>query len=111
MRRSLTCTGRRRDLANGAVGDAKVRAYNDALLATARELVLINFTRHGRFRSEPAVRVPQLPDLAPALELADADHHMRRVTRTHLVRGVNRVAWAFESSANIVRAALDKIND
>ena len=84
-------------LANGAVGDAKVRAYNDALLATARELVLINFTRHGRFRNEPAVRVPQLPDLAPALELADADHHMRRVTRTHLVRGVNRVAWAFES--------------
>ena len=98
-------------LANGAVGDAKVRAYNDALLTTARELVLINFTRHGRFRNEPAVRVPQLPDLAPALELADADHHMRRVTRTHLVRGVNRVAWAFESSANIVRAALDKIND
>ena len=34
---------------------------------------------------------------------------MRRVTRTHLVRGVNRVAWAFEASANIVRAALEKM--
>ena len=87
-----------------------MRAYNDALLSLARELVLINFTRHGRFRNEPAIRVPQLPDLAPALDLAEADHHMRRVTRTHLVRGVNRVAWAFETSANIVRAALEKIN-
>ena len=96
-------------LADGAVGDAGVRAYNDALLALARELVLINFTRHGRFRNEPAMRVPQLPDLAPALDLAQADHHMRRVTRTHLLRGVNRVAWAFETSTNIVRAALEKI--
>ena len=96
-------------LADSAVDDPSVRAYNDAMLAMARELVLINFTRQGRFRNEPAVRVPQLPDLAPAMDLAGADHHMRRVTRTHLVRGVNRVAWAFESSANIARAALEKI--
>ncbi|MCY3781889.1 MAG: M28 family peptidase [Chloroflexi bacterium] len=97
------------DLADGEVGDASARAYNDALLALARELVPINFTRQGRFRTEPAMRVPELPDLAPALDIADADHHMRRVTRTHLLRGVNRVAWAFETSANIVRAALEKI--
>ena len=96
-------------LANRPVSDPAVRAYNDALLALARELVLINFTRKGRFRNEPAVRVPQLPDLAPALEIAEADPHMRRVTQTHLLRGVNRVAWALESSANIVRAALEKI--
>ena len=96
-------------LANGAVDDPAVRACNDALLALARELVPINYTRKGRFRNEPAVRVPELPDLAPALDIANTDHHMRRVTRTHLVRGVNRVAWAFESSANIVRAALEKI--
>lgn len=96
-------------LADSAVDDPSVRAYNDAMLAMARELVLINFTRQGRFRNEPAVRVPQLPDLAAALDLAGADDHMRRVTRTHLVRGVNRVAWAFESSANIACAALEKI--
>ena len=96
-------------LADGVVGDAGGRAYNDALLALARELVTINFTRQGRFRTEPAMRVPELPDLAPALDVAEADAHMRRVTRTHLLRGVNRVAWAFESSANIVRAALEKI--
>ena len=57
-------------LADSGVGDASVRAYNDATLALARELVLINYTRHGRFRNEPAVRVPQLPDLAPALDIA-----------------------------------------
>ena len=97
-------------LANRAVDDPAARAYNDALLALARELVTINYTRQGRFRTEPAVRVPELPDLAPALDIAAADHHLRRVTRTHLLRGVNRVAWAFETSANIVRAALEKIN-
>ena len=96
-------------LADSAVDDPSVRAYNDATLAMARELVLINFTRQGRFRNEPAVRVPQLPDLAAAMDLEGADDHMRRVTRTHLVRGVNRVTWAFESSANIARAALEKI--
>ena len=96
-------------LVDAPVDDPAARAYNDALLAMARELVLINFTRKGRFRTEPAVKVPQLPDLAPALGIAKADHHMRRVTRTHLVRGVNRVAWALESAAGIARAAAEKI--
>ena len=97
------------DLADASVDDAQTRAFNDALLGMARELVLINYTRKGRFRNEPAVRVPQLPDLAPALDLAGADDHMRRVTNTHLLRGVNRVAWAFETAANIARAALEKL--
>ena len=92
-------------LADAAVDDPRVRAYNDAVLGMARELVLINYTRQGRFRNEPAVRVPELPDLSAAMDLANSDHHMRRVTRTHLVRGVNRVAWALETSANIARAA------
>ena len=97
-------------LTAAAVADPAARAYNDGLLALARELVLINFTRQGRFRNEPAVRVPPLPDLAPALDLAAADAHLRRVTRTHLLRGVNRVAWAFEAATGIVRAALEKIS-
>ncbi len=97
------------DLADRPAGDAAVRACNDALLGLARELVPINYTRKGRFRNEPAVRVPELPDLAPALDFPIEDGHMRRVTRTHLLRGVNRVAWAFETSADIVRAALEKI--
>ena len=97
------------DLADAAVDDPRVRAYNDALLGMGRELILINYTRMGRFRNEPAVRVPELPDLAPALDMAGADDHMRRLTRTHLLRGVNRVAWAFETAANMARAAQEKL--
>jgi len=97
------------DLADRPLDDPGLRAYNDALLGLGRELVPINFTRQGRFRNEPAVRVPELPDLAPALDLAAANPHMRRVTRTHLLRGGNRVAWAFECAANIARAAVEKI--
>jgi len=92
-------------LENKSVSDPGVRAFNDAIVELGRELVLINYTRHGRFRNEPAMRVPQLPDLAPAMDLQSKEGHMRKVTQTHLVRGVNRVAWAFESSANIARRA------
>ncbi len=90
------------------VGDADVRAFNDAQLALARELVTINYTRKGRFRTEPAVAVPELPDLAPALSLGETSGHLRQVTRTHLQRGVNRVAWSFEQATAIAqRAAKD----
>ena len=87
------------------MGDAGVRAFNDAQLALARELVPINYTRVGRFRTEPAVPVPELPDLAPALTVGETSGHLRNVTRTHLVRGVNRVAWAFEGATAIARRA------
>ncbi|MDQ7034923.1 MAG: M28 family peptidase [Anaerolineae bacterium] len=96
-------------LADKSVSDDGVRAYNDAILELGRELVLINSTRHGRFRNEPAMRVPQLPDLAAALDINDSEGHMRNVTRTHLVRGMNRVAWAFETAANIARRAVATI--
>ncbi len=96
-------------LAGRGVSDAGVRAFNDAQLALARELVPINYTRVGRFRTEPAVPVPELPDLAPALTVGETSGHLRNVTRTHLVRGVNRVAWAFDQAAAIAQRAADTI--
>ncbi|MBZ0300103.1 MAG: M28 family peptidase [Anaerolineae bacterium] len=96
-------------LSSKPVTDPAVRAYNDAILELGRELVLINFTRQGRFRTEPAVKVLPLPDLAPAKQLASASGHMRHIIQTHLVRGVNRVAWAFESAARSVQRAVDTI--
>ena len=96
-------------LAGRGVSDAGVRAFNDAQLALARELVTINYTRMGRFRTEPAVPVPELPDLAPALTVGETSGHLRNVTRTHLVRGVNRVAWAFDQAAAIAQRAADTI--
>ncbi|NDJ62286.1 MAG: M28 family peptidase [Chloroflexi bacterium] len=96
-------------LSEKPVTDPGVRAYNDAILTLGRELVLINYTRQGRFRTEPAVRVPELPDLAPALDLANTEGHMRNVTLNHLMRGVNRVAWAFETAAQATQRAVTAI--
>jgi hypothetical protein len=87
------------------VSDPAVRAVNDAILELGRILIPINYTRHGRFRNEPAVPIPPLPDIAPALELGAAQGHQKGVLRTHVVRGLNRVAWAFESAAKVAEAA------
>lgn len=91
------------------VSDPAVRAYNDAILELGRELIRINYTRQGRFRTEPAVKVPPLPDLAPAKQIASTNGHMRQVIRTHLLRGVNRVAWAFETGAKAAQRAVAQI--
>ena len=87
------------------IGDPAVRAVNDAILELGRILIPINYTRNGRFRNEPAVPIPPLPDIAPALELGAAQGHQKGVLRTHVVRGLNRVAWAFESAAKVAKAA------
>ena len=98
------------DLAGRSVTDPAVRAFNDAILELGRELILINFTRQGRFRTEPAVKIPPLPDLEPATRLAEATGHQRRVIRTHLVRGVNRAAWAFQEATRAVQRSLAQIS-
>lgn len=85
--------------------DPAVRATNDALLELGRLLIPINYTRGGRFRNEPAVPIPPLPDLAPALQLGSAEAHERQVLRTHVQRGVNRVAAALERAEVVVSRA------
>jgi hypothetical protein len=92
-------------LQDKAINDPEVRAVNNAILELGRILIPINYTRHGRFRNEPATPVPALPDIAPALELSLAEGHRRNVLRTHVMRGLNRVAWAFESAAKVAGAA------
>jgi len=91
------------------VSDPAVRAYNDAILELGRSLILINFTREGRFRTEPAVKIPPLPDIAPAMQLQAASGHERHIIQTHLVRGINRVTWEFEGATKSVERALAKI--
>ena len=88
-------------LGGGAINDAAVQAANDTLLELARILVPINYTRAGAFRHEAAVPIAPLPDVAPALELAQATGHQKRVLQTHVRRGVNRVAWALERAATV----------
>lgn len=88
-----------------SVNDAEVRRVNDAILELGRILIPINYTRNGQFRNEPAVPIPALPDIAPAQNIKAAEGHHKHVLRTHVTRGINRVAWAFESAAKVARAA------
>jgi N-acetylated-alpha-linked acidic dipeptidase len=96
-------------LVEKSVSDSAVRAYNDTILEMGRTLIQINYTRQGMFRTEPAVKIPPLPDIAPAMELGKASGHQRQVIRTHLMRGVNRVAWAFESATKAANRALERM--
>jgi hypothetical protein len=86
------------------VTDSAVQAANMTLRRLARLLVRINYTRAGRFRHDPAVDVPPLPDLAPAKTLKEltpgSDRH--HVTHNHLVRGRNRVIGALRDARAMV---------
>lgn len=86
--------------------DAGLRAVNAAQLQLARQLVRVNFTRGHDFFHEPAESVPPLPDLAPALELAQADALRAGFIRTHLMRGQNRVLAALRDARAVVDQAL-----
>jgi N-acetylated-alpha-linked acidic dipeptidase len=96
----------------GQVEELRARPVRDpdaqracaAIRRLARILVPLNFTREGRFRHDPAVPIPPLPDLAPAADLGhypDASHEAR-VIQMSLLRGVNRIIAGVEGA----RAAL-----
>lgn len=101
--------GKTGSLLDASVNDPAVRAFNGAILEMARELIPINYTRNGLFRTEPAVKIPPLPDIEPAMKLASASGHIRHVIITHVTRGVNHVAWAIENAAQSARKAVAEI--
>lgn len=74
-----------------------------------RELINVGATRDGRFRQDPAKTTPALPDLTPALQLAEASGQgdMAHVIGIHLTRGQNRLCWACRSA----RLALERFLD
>ena len=83
-----------------SAADPAVRAANATLRRLARILVRINYTRAGRFRHDPAVDVPPLPDLAAAKtwKSLSPDSAIRHVTSNQLVRGRNRVTAALRDA-------------
>jgi N-acetylated-alpha-linked acidic dipeptidase len=87
-------------LAGRSPANPDVRAANATLRKLSRILVRINYSRAGRFRHDPAIDVPPLPDLAPTKTWKDlekgGDHF--HVTHTHLVRGRNRVTAALRDA-------------
>ncbi|MDR7521821.1 MAG: M28 family peptidase [Armatimonadota bacterium] len=96
----------RASLLDRSPADPEVRGANATLRRLARILVPINYTRAGRFRHDPAVDVPPLPDLAPARtwKTLTPGSDLYHVTRTHLVRGRNRVLGALRDARALVQS-------
>ena len=86
------------------VTDPQVRRANEIQRRLARVLVSINYSRSGRFRHDPAVNVPALPDLEPALKFASlpVGSEAYRITQIHLTRGQNRVIGALREARRIL---------
>jgi hypothetical protein len=80
------------------------RAFNKAQRTLARHLVQVNYSRELPFHHDPAMDIPALPDLAPALTLprVKEDVHELGITRTSLLRGQNRLIWAIEQAKEAV---------
>ncbi len=91
-------------LAARPAADPAVRAANAVARALGRLLVPIDYSREGAFRHDPALDVPPLPDLAPALQLRDLepDSDEARVVATHLLRGRNRLVWTLRQARALV---------
>ena len=79
---------------------AGARQYNDALLRIGRELVPILYTRAGRFRQDPALDQPLLPDVAAAA--AARASVPDGVARAELRRALNRIENALLETADAI---------
>ncbi|HKG26977.1 MAG TPA: M28 family metallopeptidase, partial [Thermomicrobiales bacterium] len=91
---------------SGAADSAEARRFNLVQRQLARLLVPVNYSRKAPFHHDPAMEVPPLPDLAPALGLGRAaDEAQRGVLNAHLMRGQNRLVWTLEQSRELVEAA------
>ena len=92
------------ELAGRAVSDQDALRACAAIRRLARILVPLNFTRDGRFRHDPAVPIPPLPDLAPATDLGrhPAGSHEARVVQSSLLRGVNRFIAGVEQARAVL---------
>lgn len=81
---------------NGSdISDPSVKAANETLLRIGRRLVSVGYSERGKFRQDPALNIAPIPAVAPAATLGQLAEgsHQDRVTRIHVARGVNLVAW------------------
>ena len=95
---------RSEELQRRPVRDPEVQRACAVIRRLARILVPLNFTRDGRFRHDPAVPIPPLPDLAPAQDLARVPprSHEARIIQTSLLRGMNRLIAGLRLARAIV---------
>lgn len=85
--------------------DPAVRRINERQRLLARTLIPVLYTRHGRFRHDPALDAPPLPDLEPTARLGEVGEETPQyhLLRTHLLRGRNRIAWTLREAQRAVR--------
>src|SRR5699024_5961247 len=93
------------DLKDRPLTEKGVKHANELLLELGRELILINFAKEGKFRHDPALDVPKLPDIAPVLELQSykRDEHLYHVTLNHLLRGSNRISSTYRKLTKAIQ--------
>jgi hypothetical protein len=92
---------------DAAPDSPEARRFNKAQRALARILVPVNYSRALPFHHDPAIEVPALPDLEPALTMPRVrnDQQARGVLKTSLLRGQNRLIWALEQAREAVENA------
>ncbi|MDQ3694628.1 MAG: M28 family peptidase [Chloroflexota bacterium] len=84
------------------------RTFNKIQRRLARLLVPVNYSRMAHFWHDPALHVPALPDLAPALTAATLANEPDRagILRAHLTRGQNRLVWTLIEARDLVTRTL-----
>ncbi len=87
---------------------ASIRIFNTVQRRLARLLIPVNFSAMPSFYHDPALDVPKLPDLAPALAIPAVRDDVARsgILRAHLTRGRNRLVWTLEQARELVEGAL-----
>ncbi|MFD1037479.1 M28 family peptidase [Virgibacillus byunsanensis] len=90
-----------------SITDIDVQKQNNKLLKLGRILITMNYSRSGKFRQDPALEVPPLPDIAPALTLQklQPDSHLYNVTKNHLTRGQNRIIFSLRKVKEILKTS------
>ncbi|HRP46932.1 MAG TPA: M28 family peptidase [Trueperaceae bacterium] len=83
-------------------GKVPAQAANAVIQRLARLLIPVNFTRELRFWHDPALTIPQLPDLSVAVDLADLNDRERGFALTHLTRGQNRLVATLREATRLV---------
>jgi len=91
--RAIASLDRLHDEARQLSSVEQARPVNDALLRVGRALVPVLYSREGRFRQDPALDIPLLPDFAAAT--AARGSVSEGVLRTDLLRARNRLDDAF----------------
>jgi hypothetical protein len=90
------------DRARGTPAIETARPINDALLRIGRVLVRVLYAREDRYRQDPALHVPPLPELADAV--AAIGSVPDGVLRTEVMRVRNRIERALRDATDIARA-------